>query len=208
MFHSEVDPKSQFVVRLEVSPLSSYFRQTAALIYWTLLLTFGQAPWLSRWRIPQRSWSPPSYHPVPGCEARRWLFHLGCRPQSGAEPDASRTHVTISQHPATDRIETKIMMVGSNIAQAFRKHSILSNIKIADVATVKQKHTQSKTDQNSLRCDAVCQSTWHSHFNSSFCQRFSKQIHLQRDHIHQSQKVHKARVVLSLYYCKISVLNI
>ena len=41
-------------------------------------------------------------------------------------------------------------------------------------------HTQSITDQNSLRCDAVCQGTWHSHFNSSFCQRFSKQIHLQR----------------------------
>lgn len=52
-------------------------------------------------------------------------------------------------------------------------------------------HARTHTDQDSLRCYAVCQGTWHSHFNSSICQRFSKQIHLQREKqnwhlVHQS----------------------
>lgn len=75
-------------------------RQPAVFTSCFLLQTFVRAPWLARWPTPRHSWSTPSSRPAPGCEARKWSFHPGCRPQSGAGQDVSPSHVTISQHPA------------------------------------------------------------------------------------------------------------
>lgn len=64
-----------------------------------VLKTGGPALWLSLSQTPQHSWSPPSRLPAPGCEARRWLFRLGCRLQREAELDASQNRTTPSQRP-------------------------------------------------------------------------------------------------------------
>lgn len=101
-FHDDTGPKSHFVFRLYWSP---------AIIFCFLLLTFGRAPWLSQWQIPQHSWSTPSRRPVPRCVARKWLFHLGCRPQSEAELDVFQSHVTIFRHPLTHPRKFKLMCV-------------------------------------------------------------------------------------------------
>lgn len=44
----------------------------------------------------------------------------------------------------------------------------------------KPRERETETDQDGLGRDAVGQGTWHSHFNSSLCQSFGKQVHLWR----------------------------
>lgn len=139
-----------------------------------LLPIFSQDPLLSEWPILPRSWQTPSRLPAPVCEAHRWLFHPGCRPQPEAELDVSQNHVAIYQHPAANGKQSN-----TEFGHGFLVKSIFG----------KQKCRYCKTHQNSLGCDAVSQSTWHAHFNSSFCQRFCKKIHLDKKNSKKTNKI-------------------